>query len=105
MKTKPNPPPERLPEKSEPRLITTDRMAFVLGDKETLLEALERTGHHVEYQCRSGYCGSCRLKLRSGSVSYPEPPMAFIGEDEILPCCCQVESSLHIRCALKKDRK
>lgn len=41
---------------------------------ETLLDGLERTGHEVEYQCRSGYCGMCRLTLLDGSVTYAEPP-------------------------------
>ena len=39
--------------------ITTHSTRFTLQEGETLLEALERTGHVIEYQCRSGYCGSC----------------------------------------------
>jgi ferredoxin len=42
----------------------------------------------VEYQCRSGYCGACRLKLVKGDVVYRQPPLAFINDGEILPCCC-----------------
>ncbi|WP_440292348.1 class I ribonucleotide reductase maintenance protein YfaE [Halopseudomonas sp. Lyrl_26] len=62
---------------------------FELGEEETLLEGLERTGHHVEYQCRSGYCGACRIKLKVGSVVYSTAPLAFVRRDEILPCCCR----------------
>lgn len=29
----------------------------------SLLEALEYHGIAVEYQCRSGYCGSCRCRM------------------------------------------
>ena len=58
-------------------LITTRDKSFVLQAGETLLEALERTGHEVEYQCRSGYCGACRLTLLSGNVSYHKPPLAL----------------------------
>lgn len=78
-----------------PQINTTSK-TFVLQDNETLLEALERTGHEVEYQCRSGYCGSCRTKILAGSVSYDEIPMAFLMPDEILPCCCRVNEDITI---------
>ena len=74
--------------------ITTHDHSFELLDGETLLDGLERTGHEVEYQCRAGYCGSCRVKLLSGSVDYAELPLAFIGPDEVLPCCCMLKSDI-----------
>ena len=74
---------------SEPMHIYTRDTFFELGEGETLLEGLERTGHYVEYQCRSGYCGACRIKLKVGSVVYPSAPLAFLKRDEILPCCCR----------------
>ncbi|QEY26434.1 class I ribonucleotide reductase maintenance protein YfaE [Neisseria zalophi] len=77
-------------------LITTRHKTFELQENETLLEGLERTGHEVEYQCRSGYCGSCRVKLLSGKVSYQEFPLAFIGPNEILPCCCTVTEPIEV---------
>ncbi|OAM26766.1 MULTISPECIES: class I ribonucleotide reductase maintenance protein YfaE [Eikenella] len=78
--------------------ITTRSTQFTLQAGETLLEALERTGHEVEYQCRSGYCGSCRVKLLAGSVSYREHPLAFLLPGEILPCCCTVAEDIQIDC-------
>ncbi|WP_233114092.1 class I ribonucleotide reductase maintenance protein YfaE, partial [Aggregatibacter actinomycetemcomitans] len=56
-----------------------------------LLNRLEQHGVHHEYQCRSGYCGSCRVKIKKGKVSYAETPLAFLQKDEILLCCCRVE--------------
>lgn len=53
-----------------------------------LLEILELHDIAVEYQCRSGYCGACRLKLLKGKVAYRQPPLAFVNDGEILPCCC-----------------
>ncbi|UOO83228.1 class I ribonucleotide reductase maintenance protein YfaE [Uruburuella testudinis] len=79
-------------------LITTRDKIFELQEGETLLEGLERTGHDVEYQCRSGYCGSCRVKLLSGKVAYHDLPLAFIGPNEILPCCCRVTEPIEIDC-------
>ena len=76
---------------------------FSLLPGESLLEGLERTGHDVEYQCRSGYCGMCRLPLIQGSVTYPDPPLAFVAPGEILPCCCKVTEPVAVDCHLRKD--
>lgn len=81
--------------------ISTEDQVFELDPSETLLEGLERTGHQVEYQCRSGYCGSCRVTLRAGSVDYEKPPLAYLRRDEILPCCCRVLEPLVIKAHLK----
>ena len=58
----------------------------------TLLEALERHGYTIEYQCRQGFCGSCQCKMTRGEVDYDPPPIAFVREGNILPCCCKIES-------------
>ena len=84
-------------------LVTTHSTSFELQPGETLLEALERTGHEVAYQCRSGYCGACRTRLYSGGVSYPQPPLAFVGADEVLPCCCRVDTDIHLDAHLRTD--
>lgn len=62
----------------------------------SLLSRLEQNGIFHEYQCRAGYCGSCRVKIRKGKVSYKEPPLAFVQPKEILLCCCKVEEDLEI---------
>ena len=63
----------------------------------TLLESLEAQQVDVHYQCREGYCGSCRVQLLEGNVHYLEEPMAWINDDEILPCCCIPRSDLKIK--------
>lgn len=63
----------------------------------TLLESLESQDIHIEYQCREGYCGSCRTRLIEGEVHYLEEPMAWIDDDEILPCCCIPKTSLRLQ--------
>lgn len=85
-------------------LIVTNNFQFILDKNENLLDALEHTGHEVEYQCRAGYCGSCRTKIRSGTehVTYEEFPLAFVGRDEILPCCCKVQGQIEIDCTQEK---
>lgn len=82
--------------------ITTSDTVLTLPTGDNLLDALERSGHDVHYQCRSGYCGSCRLKLLAGRVSYAEPPMALMLPGDILPCCCQVTEDIRIECRLRQ---
>lgn len=66
------------------------------NNETSLLSHLEKNNIHHEYQCRSGYCGSCRVKIKKGKVSYKDTPLAFIQPDEILLCCCHVESDIEI---------
>jgi len=57
--------------------------------KQTLLECLENANVDVHYHCRDGFCGACRVSLKAGKISYPNgEPLAYIGDGEILPCCC-----------------
>ena len=62
----------------------------------SLLAALEAHNICVEYQCREGYCGSCRTRLIKGEVSYVGQPLAFIQQGEILPCCCTANGDIEI---------
>lgn len=84
--------------------IITEDLIFELEEEENLLDALERTGHHVEYQCRSGYCGACRIPMLAGSVRYERPPLALIRPGEILPCCCTAEEPLRLKVHLRSKR-
>lgn len=62
----------------------------------TLLDSIEKYNIDVHYHCREGFCGSCRTKLISGQVKYTTDPLAYIDDDEILPCCCVPLSDLVI---------
>ena len=62
----------------------------------SLLALLEANNICVEYQCREGYCGSCRTRPVKGEVSYAGQPLAFIQQGEILPCCCKANGDIEI---------
>jgi ferredoxin len=66
------------------------------SDNNTLLETIEQHQIEIQYHCREGYCGACRTKLISGKVEYTTDPLAFIDDDEILPCCCIPISNIEI---------
>jgi ferredoxin-NADP reductase/DMSO/TMAO reductase YedYZ heme-binding membrane subunit len=42
-----------------------------LRANQTVLEAAEAAGVSIDYQCRSGICGTCRCRLLSGRVTMP----------------------------------
>lgn len=62
----------------------------------SLLAALESHKIAVEYQCREGYCGSCRCRLVTGEVTWLSEPLAFIQPGEILPCCCRAQGDIEL---------
>ena len=78
-----------------PRVHTGDGVLHA-HPVESLLETLERHGHHVEFQCRSGYCGACRTPLIAGKVHYPAVPLAFVSQGECLPCCCKPVGAIRL---------
>ncbi|MBJ7221760.1 MULTISPECIES: class I ribonucleotide reductase maintenance protein YfaE [unclassified Brenneria] len=69
-------------------LRTSGAQLCCSDERRSLLDVLESNRVSVEYQCRSGYCGSCRVRLLKGKVAYRQTPLACIQQDEILPCCC-----------------
>lgn len=64
---------------------------------QTLLESLEGKSIEIQSHCRQGYCGACRTKLLCGQVEYQTDPLAYIDDDEILPCCCVPASNIEIK--------
>jgi len=80
------------------KTITANGEKVIFTDQHsTLLECLEHEKVEVHYHCRDGFCGACRVKLNKGQVNYPQgEPLAFIGEGEILPCCCVPMSNIDI---------
>ncbi|MGR6502403.1 class I ribonucleotide reductase maintenance protein YfaE [Shewanella sp. Koi 1] len=54
----------------------------------SLLQALEAKKVTIFSECRSGFCGACKTRIISGSVSYLTEPLAELNADECLPCCC-----------------
>ena len=72
-----------------------DRIIF--KNAQTLLEALEAQQVQVAYQCRDGYCGACRCKKITGDVMYLKEPMAWVNDDEILPCVSVPTSDLELK--------
>jgi len=79
-------------------LITVEdkNILYQKSDK-TLLNCLEKSDVEVHYHCRDGFCGACRVTLVEGEIYYPNgEPLAFVGEGEILPCCCIPQGNIKL---------
>ncbi len=73
----------------QPKISVAGKVVHYKSNEQTLLECLESANIEVHYHCRDGFCGACRVKLVEGEISYPlGEPLAFVGEKEILICCC-----------------
>ena len=80
-----------------PILITINSQQDIeYSAPDTVLESLESRKIEVQYHCREGFCGACRTRLVSGKVEYKIAPLAYLDDDEILPCCCVPKTPIAI---------
>jgi CDP-4-dehydro-6-deoxyglucose reductase len=79
---------------------------FNVEPGETVLAAGLRQGYALPFGCKNGACGSCRVRLLSGRVEYPEPfrdkgPPALSDEEVdagyILMCLAHPQTNLRLR--------
>lgn len=56
-------------------------------DGGSLLELAESRGLRPEFSCRGGSCGTCKTRLISGQVNYPQPPAEVPEDGNVLICC------------------
>jgi CDP-4-dehydro-6-deoxyglucose reductase len=71
--------------------IADSGATFDVAPDETVLAAAQRAHVALAHDCQLGGCGTCRVKLLAGSVSYAEQPLALTPEDESAgyALCCQ----------------
>ena len=51
-----------------------------------LLDLAEARGMSPAFSCRTGACGTCKVKIAKGAVAYETPPSAEVADDEALIC-------------------
>jgi len=55
--------------------------SFEVAEGETLLDGADRAGIHLPHDCRFGTCGTCRVRIASGSVGYEDFPAGLSPEE------------------------
>jgi ferredoxin len=89
------PDPDAIVIEQPPAATTSVPVVFERSAKEarwqpeggSLLELAESRGLQPEFSCRGGSCGTCKTRLISGQVHYPQPPAEIPEEGEVLICC------------------
>ena len=67
------------------------------NNKTILAQILEET-NQIEYGCKEGFCGLCRLKKEKDyDLYYFDEPLAFFQEDEFLPCITKANKEFKIK--------
>ncbi|WP_077751341.1 class I ribonucleotide reductase maintenance protein YfaE [Shewanella psychrophila] len=80
-------------------IVSLDGQPVLLFNQQypSLLIALEHKKVKVFSECRNGYCGACKTKIISGTVTYHTEPLVELKDDECLPCCCTPTSDLNLK--------
>ena len=89
------PDPDALVIEQPPAAITSVPVVFERSAKEarwhpdggSLLELAESRGLRPEFSCRGGSCGTCKTRLISGQVNYPQVPAELPDDGDVLICC------------------
>jgi ferredoxin len=81
------------------RIIIQDTVEFDYNMEFSLLDSIEGQSLDIDYNCRAGFCGSCKAQLINGEVTLiQEPnPILPLKEDEILTCCCRPKTDIELR--------
>ncbi len=78
-------------ENQKPKIFLSDGFMITPQAEESILESLERCGISCNYQCRAGFCGVCRQKIK-GRVKYFLEPLGYKRDNEVLICCSRLEN-------------
>ncbi|CAL4320332.1 Uncharacterized ferredoxin-like protein YfaE [Buchnera aphidicola (Eriosoma lanigerum)] len=79
------------------KIIGNTNKIIFYNTKSVLLSILEKNKIKINYQCRYGYCGLCRVILKKGIVRYIFiKPIAYAHPGEIFPCCCIAMNNITI---------
>jgi ferredoxin len=81
------------------KIMIENTVEFDYGMEFSLLDSIEAQSLDIDYNCRAGFCGSCKAELLNGNVEYiQEPnPVCPLRDDEILTCCCRPGTDVELR--------
>jgi len=79
--------------------LTNSNRSFSAAGEQPLLEAALASGLRLPHRCKSGNCGSCRARLKQGTIRYPGgAPLglsaAEVADGQILLCQARAQTDL-----------
>jgi ferredoxin len=79
-----------------PRVTVNEHTVFEYDAEFSLLDSMEENDVPMEYNCRGGYCGLCKLKLTAGKVVWVQDSLVPLNDGEVLACCCVPDGPISI---------
>ena len=78
----------------------SDGTSFPIAENQTILAAAQQAGVHLDFSCRDGRCGVCKVKVLAGSTLEFKFPESLDDQQRtgrlILTCCHGAKSDLSI---------
>jgi ferredoxin-NADP reductase len=78
----------------EVQFARSGREARWTGAEGSLLELAEQAGVPLEFGCRAGSCGQCRVMIAAGRVTHAKPPGVQLVDGECLACIARPEGDI-----------
>lgn len=72
---------------------------FCVEPHETILAAALNAGVDLAHECKTGFCGSCRIRLLDGEVAYDEEPLGLSEEERGcgFALACQARARMNLK--------
>jgi CDP-4-dehydro-6-deoxyglucose reductase len=75
---------------------------FACNDKQSLLDAARSQGIVIQYACKGGGCGMCKIKIEAGAFEIGKSSKAALPDSEreqnyVLACKAYPKSDLEVR--------
>lgn len=70
----------------------------------SLLELAEQAGLAPPFNCRTGLCNSCLVRLREGSIEYFEAPLDPPADGHVLLCCARPTTAVTVELCNNRPR-
>lgn len=81
-------------------ILKVGEASFEISPSETILECTYKNGVKIAYQCASGHCGRCKVRLVEGRVRLEHAggiSRRNIAKGFILACCTFPKSDVEIQ--------
>jgi CDP-4-dehydro-6-deoxyglucose reductase len=83
----------------------TNSREFICKEKQSILDAARSQGVVIQYACKGGGCGLCKIKVESGEFEIGKSSKAVLPDSErelhyVLACKAYAKSDLEVRIQL-----
>lgn len=70
----------------------------IKNDNRTILAQILEQTEQMEYGCKDGFCGLCKLKKKENyDFYYIDEPLAFFDKEEFLPCITKANKEFNLK--------